>query len=72
MNPSWRKPFGMLVILAIILFWAILIASQSAWIGSFPPPLQIIIYMVAGIVWIAPMGPLLRWMETGQFRRPRD
>lgn len=65
MKPSWRKPFGMFVILAIIIIWTILVVSQSALIGGLPPLLQILIYLVAGIVWIAPMGPLLRWMRQG-------
>jgi len=25
-------------------------------------------YLVAGIVWILPLKPLLRWMETGKFK----
>ena len=25
-------------------------------------------YLVAGIAWILPLKPLLRWMETGKFK----
>jgi hypothetical protein len=30
--------------------------------------LQGLFYLAAGIIWIAPLKPLLRWMETGRFR----
>lgn len=72
MTPSWRKPFGMFLILGVIAAWAILVASQAHRIADLHQAVQIIVYLVAGIVWIAPMGPLLRWMETGQFSRKRD
>ena len=68
-NPSWRKPFGMFVILALIVVWCGLIVSQSARIGALPGIVQLVIYLVAGIVWIAPLKPLLRWMELGRWRR---
>jgi hypothetical protein len=68
MDPSWRKPFGVAVILAIITVWAVLVASLSPWIGQMHALLQAIAYTFLGIVWIAPLKPLLRWMETGKFR----
>lgn len=65
MTPNWRKPVGMLLILAIIAIWAVLVASLSGVVGSWAWPLQLLFYLVAGIVWIAPLKPLLRWMESG-------
>ena len=67
-QPSWRKPAGMALMLAIIGVWAFIIASFNAEIGQLHIALQLIIYAVAGIIWIAPMKPLLRWMETGRWR----
>ncbi len=66
MTPSWRKPAGMLLILAIIAAWAILITSLSATVGRWHWTLQLLFYLVTGIVWITPMKPLLRWMEGGR------
>ncbi|KQO50748.1 DUF2842 domain-containing protein [Sphingomonas sp. Leaf257] len=66
MTPSWRKPAGMLLIVAIIIVWAMLIASLSGVVGQWHWVLQLIFYVVAGIVWITPMKPLLRWMEGGR------
>ncbi|RED15346.1 DUF2842 domain-containing protein [Parasphingopyxis lamellibrachiae] len=68
MTPSWRKPFGMLLIVTIIVVWCVIIASASASIGTLPALLQAPIYLAAGIVWILPLKPLLRWMETGKWR----
>jgi hypothetical protein len=71
-SPSWRKPAGMIVILAIIAVWAFIVASASAYIGQMHILLQAVIYLIAGIVWIAPLRPLLIWMETGSFSAPTD
>ncbi len=68
MNPSWRKPFGIFLILALIAVWAVIVASAAPLIGALPALLQLPIYLVAGIVWILPLKPLLRWMETGKWR----
>jgi predicted membrane channel-forming protein YqfA (hemolysin III family) len=67
-QPTWRKPAGMLLILFIIAVWAVLIASLSHWIGNLPILVQTMIYVFFGIVWIAPLKPLLSWMETGRWR----
>ena len=67
-NPSWRKPAGMIAILSLILVWVIAVASFSGWIGALPVLVQLPIYLVLGIVWIAPLKPMLRWMETGRWR----
>ncbi len=67
-EPSWRKPAGIFAILAIIVIWAALVASLAAFVGTWPVLMQAVYYLVAGIVWILPLKPLLRWMETGRFR----
>ena len=66
--PSWRKPVGMLAILALILVWCVAVASLSGVVGGWWWPVQAVFYLVTGIVWIAPLKPLLRWMETGRWR----
>ncbi|HEY9578280.1 MAG TPA: DUF2842 domain-containing protein [Rhizorhapis sp.] len=68
MNPSWRKPVGMFLILGIIAVWAVIIASMAHQIARLPGAVQMVIYAVAGIVWILPLKPLLAWMETGKWR----
>lgn len=68
-EPSWRKPAGALGIVAWIFAWVVLVASFSGWIGQLHILAQLPIYVVAGIVWILPLGGVLRWMETGRWRR---
>jgi hypothetical protein len=67
-EPSWRKPVGIFLILALITLWCILVASLSAWVGGWPVLAQALFYLVAGIAWIMPLKPLLQWIETGRFR----
>lgn len=67
-EPSWRKPAGIFLILALIAAWAAIVASLSAIVGQWPILVQAIFYVIAGIIWIFPLKPLLRWMETGHFR----
>lgn len=69
MTPSWRKPVGMLALLGYIVAWVVVVASFSPLIGALTWPWQLLIYLVAGIVWIVPLGPALLWMETGRWRR---
>ncbi len=68
MNPSWRKPAGALAIIGLILVWVVVVASFSGQIGHLPILVQTLIYLALGIVWILPLKPLLRWMETGRWR----
>lgn len=68
MTPSWRKPAGALAILALIMLWCVVVASLSNVVASWHWALQGGFYLVTGIIWIAPMKPLLLWMETGRFR----
>lgn len=68
-EPSWRKPAGIFAILALIAIWAVLVVSLSETVGRWPILLQAIFYLIAGIAWILPLKPLLRWMETGRFGR---
>lgn len=66
MTPSWRKPVGMALILLLIFVWCIGVASLSIPLGHLPALVQAPIYAILGIVWIAPLKPLLRWMELGR------
>jgi hypothetical protein len=58
----------MFAILGLIALLAIVVGSLSPWIGQLHIILQTVVYLIAGVAWIAPLKPLLRWMETGEFR----
>lgn len=70
-GPSWRKPAGAFAIIALILIWCIGVASLSVTVGQWPVLVQLVFYVFTGIVWILPLKPLLRWMETGRWRLPK-
>jgi hypothetical protein len=67
-KPTWRKPAGIFLILLLILVWCVIVATVADGIANWPWPLKTLFYTVAGIVWILPLKPLLRWMETGKWR----
>ncbi len=69
-KPTWRKPVGVLLIVALISVWAVIVTSQWDRIGTLPIWLQTIIYLIAGVAWLLPLRPLMIWMETGSFRAP--
>jgi hypothetical protein len=69
MNPSWRKPFGMLLILLVLAGWTVIVVSLVGRL-DLPPLAQLPVYVVGGIawLWLLPMRRLLRWMELGVWR----
>ena len=69
-EPSWRKPAGIALILLLILLWAGLVAQFAGAVGDWPVLVQAPFYLFVGIIWIMPLKPLIRWMETGRFRAP--
>jgi Protein of unknown function (DUF2842) len=68
MKPTWRKPAGAFAILAIIGLDMFLIGSAAQWVGDWHMIGQATFYTFAGLIWIAPLKPLLLWMETGRFK----
>ena len=68
-RPSWRKPAGIGLILLLIAVWSILVATVFDLIRDVPWPVQAVYFLVAGIAWILPLKPLLRWMELGRWRQ---
>ena len=68
LEPSWRQPFGILLILAWIAVWSVIAVSASGLIAGLHWTIHAAYYLAAGIVWILPLKPLLRWMETGKWR----
>ncbi len=68
-NPSWRKGAGIFLILVLIIGWSVVVASVADAIGAAPWPLKALFFLVAGIAWILPLKPLIRWMETGRWRQ---
>jgi len=75
MEPSPRKLVGIALILLLIVLWAAFVASLARIVGTWPILVQAPFYLVMGIIWIIPLKPLVRWIQTGSFRTnlgPRD
>ena len=68
-RPTWRKPAGILMILLLIAAWAFVVVTVSERLPALPWPLKALFFVAAGIVWILPLKPLLRWMELGTWRK---
>lgn len=71
-EPSWRKPVGIFLILVLIAAWGVIVATVADLFPNAPWPVRATYFTVAGIVWILPLKPLLRWMELGRFGKPPD
>ena len=67
-QPSWRKPAGIGLILLWITGWAVIVVTASQLIQGAMWPVQLLYYAVAGVAWILPLKPLLRWMEGSPAR----
>jgi hypothetical protein len=70
-EPSTRKLAGIALILLLIVVWAAFVASLARIVGTWPILVQAAFYLVMGIIWIIPLKPLVRWIETGSFRTLR-
>ncbi len=62
-EPRWRMAAGMALILAWIAAWSVAVVTVAGWIERPPVPLLLLYLLIAGIVWILPLKPLLRWMS---------
>ncbi|MBW0144894.1 DUF2842 domain-containing protein [Sphingomicrobium clamense] len=67
-EPNSRQLVGIFGIIAWIIVWAGIVASFSSTIGQWHMLLQAVFYLVVGLIWIAPLKPALRWMQTGKFK----
>ena len=70
MEPSGRKLAGIGAILLLIALWATLVASLAPFVGRWPMLVQAAFYLIMGTAWIIPLKPLVRWSQTGYWRRP--
>ena len=62
MNPSWRSLAGIFLILALIAVWSVAAVAGHDLIAGAAWPLQALYFLVAGIAWVLPLKPWLRWM----------
>jgi len=67
-EPASRKLGGIALILLLIMVWAGLVLSLAPFVSRWPILVQAPFYLFMGIAWIAPLRPLIRWIETGHWK----
>ena len=67
-EPSWRIPFGVLLLVVSLLAYAMAIARWlSPLMARWPVLGQLPVYVVLGVIWLLPLRRYLIWMETGRW-----
>ena len=63
MNIRSRKALGCLLLLACLAIYIVLAAALGGWLNTRAPAWALLgFYVLAGVAWVAPLRPLLRWM----------
>lgn len=64
MKQRTRKFIGATIIVVyVMLYGPIAMALAESRIMEAPHAVQVIAYMVLGLIWIVPVMPLIRWMQ---------
>lgn len=64
MNPRTRKAIGCFVLIAYLALYAAGAAALGAAVlGHAPNWAALLYFLVAGVIWVAPLKPLLAWMS---------
>ncbi len=64
MRKRTRKLIGTAtILLVVIVYGPVAMALADSRIALAPQAVQVLAYMVLGLVWILPLLPLIRWME---------
>ena len=67
MSIRTRKLIGAVLLLLLVAVWALLAMAFAQFAFSSPNAISAwIFYVVAGMGWIFPAMPLIKWMEGGK------
>jgi hypothetical protein len=66
-KPTLRIPLGILALLTALGIYAGGVVWASRWIELLPVLAQTVVYLVLGVIWLAPLRRFLIWMETGRW-----
>jgi len=61
-RPAARSVYGMLILIFGLAAYAFAVAAVGDLLIEGHLAFQIIYYLITGVVWIFPVGKLLRWM----------
>jgi hypothetical protein len=64
MRKRTRKLIGTaLILLFVVIYGPVAMALAESRILAAPQVVQVLAFIVLGLVWIVPLLPLIRWME---------
>ena len=64
MNPRAKKFIGTIVMVVFVLFYIMLVAGLAPrFLSSQNKIVEMVFYVIAGLAWIVPLLPLVKWME---------
>ena len=59
-----RKLIGAVALISLVVVWALLaMATAQAVLGSANRIVEAVFYVVAGLGWVLPAMPLIKWMS---------
>ena len=67
LQPTWRKPVGIIGLVVVLALYAGLVAHLAEAIGQWPVLAQSLAYVVLGTIRLLPLRRFLIWMETGRW-----
>lgn len=68
-SPNLRNLIGIFGLIFGLAVYGILIAELSTHLGTMPFVVEVIFYIIAGLIWLWPARALLRWMLAGNLER---
>lgn len=64
MNPRLKKLIGAILMVAFVIFYALIVMAVAPRILTGASKLvEMAFYVIAGLAWTLPLLPLIRWME---------
>ena len=63
MQPSIRKPVGILLMIAGLIVYGVVIATFADDLAALNKAVQALVYLILGVAWLLPLRPLLVWMN---------
>lgn len=64
MNPRLKKLIGTMAMVMFVAFYALVIAALAPRIlTGASKAVELAFYIIAGLAWVVPLLPLIRWME---------
>jgi hypothetical protein len=59
-----RKLIGAIGLVTLVVFWPLFtLALGYADVVRRHPPVQVVVFIVFGLMWLIPAGYLIRWMQ---------